>query len=396
MPQNNKLTWNQKLQLMQRIESGLQPLATVAHRFQISRQTLYKGLRRFRLGGPLALQELSRRPHRRPQVLSGFWLERIEQVRRRYPRWGPKKIRAWLYPHHRRCRLPATSTIGAALQRLGLVHRRARRLPGPLVRTGAIKPPRRPNDVWTVDFKGWFCTLDRQRCEPLTVRDLHSRYGLLAQLLVDQRWRRVQPQFVRLFQHRGQPKSIRCDNGSPFGSTGPAGLSRLSAWWISLGIEVQFIRPACPQDNGSHEQWHRELKAATTRPAAANRGAQQARTNRWRHHYNEFRPHEALAQTVPARHYQLSRRRYQGTVRAEYPKQWTVRRVRSNGQIRWQGRLRFIGEAFVGATVGLHRHRRRVWRVCFYHVLLGELHDQDEGGLRAAIHRRRGTQPRKV
>ena len=112
---------------MQRIESGLQSLARVAHRFQISRQTLYKWLHRFRLGGPLALQELSRRPHRRPQALSGFWLERIEQVRRRYPRWGSKKIRAWLSLHHRRCRVPATSTIGAALQRLGLVHRRVRR-----------------------------------------------------------------------------------------------------------------------------------------------------------------------------------------------------------------------------------------------------------------------------
>ena len=396
MPQPNRLTWNQKLQLMQRIESGSKPLAQVAHRFQISRQTLYKWLRRFRSGGPLALQESSRRAHRRPHALARLWLDRIEQVRRRYPRWGPKKIRAWLRRHHPRGRLPATSTVGAALGRLGLVHRRPRRRPGPVVRTGAVKVARQPNDVWTVDFKGWFRTLDRQRCEPLTVRDLHSRYGLLAQVLVDQRWRRVQGQFMRLFQRRGQPRSIRCDNGSPFGTTGPAGLSALSAWWISLGIEVQFIRPACPQDNGSHEQWHRELKADTTRPAAATAVSQQARTNRWLDQYNELRPHEALAQTVPARHYRRSRRGYQGIVGPNYPKLWAVRRVRTNGQIRWQGRLRFIGEAFVGAAVGLHRHRNRVWRVYFYHVLLGELHDHDEGGLRAAIHRRRGTQPRKV
>jgi transposase InsO family protein len=396
MPQSNRLTWNQKLQLMQQSESGHQPLARVARRFQISRQTLYKWRRRFRDGGPMALQELSRRPHGRPQALSALELERIEAVRRRYGRWGPKKIRAWLRRHYPRARLPATSTIGAALQRLSLVYRRPRRLPGPVVRTGAIRPPRRPNDIWTVDFKGWFRTLDRQRCEPLTVRDLYSRYGLLAQLLTDQRWRRVQAHFVRLFQRRGQPKAMRCDNGSPFGSNGPAGLSRLSAWWISLGIEVQFIRPACPQDNGSHEQWHRELKADTTGPALGNLRAQQVRTTRWLQQYNQCRPHEALGQRVPAEYYRSSRRRYPGPVQPNYPKVWLVRRVRSNGQIRWQGRLRFVGEAFVGARVGLRPERRQVWRVYFHHVLLGELHDADPGGLRPAIHRRHGNQPRKV
>jgi transposase InsO family protein len=328
--------------------------------------------------------------------LSEFWLTQIELVRRRHRRWGPKKIRVELRRQYSRCRLPARSTIGAALQRLGLVMRRARRRRGPVIHTGATQRPARPNAVWTVDFKGWFYTRDGQRCDPLTVRDLYSRYGLAAQLVVQPCVRTVQGQFVRLFEQYGQPRSIRCDNGHPFGSTGPAGLSALSAWWVSLGIEVQFTRPGCPQDNGAHEQWHRELKAETARPPAATRRAQQWRTRRWLRHYNTLRPHEALGQRVPARLYRASRRAYHGASAPKYPKAWSLRRVRTNGQIRWQGRLRFVGEAFVGAMVGLHRHRKTIWRVYFHHVLLGELYDADAGGLRAAIHRRRGSQLRKV
>lgn len=396
MPQNTRLSWEQKLQFVLAASVGEVPLAKLCRAWRLSRQTAYNWLKRYQTHGPAALQEQSRAPHHRPHALANRWLERIEQLRRRHPRWGPKKLRAVFHQHYPRSPLPACSTIGAALRRLGLILSGRRRRPGPVVRTSRALRALAPNDVWTVDFKGWFVTLDGQRCDPLTVRDRASRYGLLAQVLPDQKSGRVQQAFMQLFGRRGQPRALLMDNGSPFASSGPVGLSRLSAWFISLGIEVQFTRRAHPQDNGSHEQWHRELKAATTQPAAAHRTGQAIRTTRWLRNYNEQRPHEALGQDPPAKHYRLSRRPYRGSQPARYPRDWPVRRVRHSGEIKWQGRFRFVGEAFAHQTVGLRRYRRRVWRVYFYHVLLGELHDQDPGGLRVVRYRHRGRAPRKV
>lgn len=396
MPQFIRFSWEQKLHFVLALLSAAEPIAHLCRAWRVSRQSAYQWWRRYRAGGPAALQERSRAPHRRPHALAARWLERIEALRRRHPRWGPKKLQARLRHEYPRSRLPAVSTIGAALRRLGLVlpHRRRRR--GPVVRVRRARPALQPNDVWTVDFKGWFRTLGGQRCDPLTVRDLVSRYGLLAQVLPDQKFRRTQAALGKLLGRRGQPAALRMDNGSPFGSTGPAGLSRLSAWWISLGIEVQFIRPGHPQDNGSQEQWHRELKAETTRPAAATPRQQASRTTRWRRHYNEERPHEALNQQPPRRHYRRSQRSYRGIQPPRYPAHWLRRRGRGGGQIKWQGRMRFVGEAFAGYPVALHRMRRGVWRGHFYHVCLGELHDGDTTGLRPAVHRRCGSGPRKV
>jgi len=396
MPQFIRFTWEQKLRFVLAGLAALEPIAQLCRAWLVSRQTAYAWLHRYQAGGPAALQERSRAPRRRPHALAARWLERIEALRRRHPRWGPKKLQARLRRQYPRSRLPAVSTIGAALQRLGLVLPRRRRRLGPVVPARRARPALRPNDVGTVDFKGWFRTLDGQRCDPLTVRDLASRYGLLAQVLPDQKFHRTQVAFDKLFRQRGLPAALRMDNGSPFGSTGPAGLSRLSAWWISLGIEVQFIRPGHPEDNGSHEQWHRELKAETARPAAATPPRQAAQTTRWLRHYNEERPHEALNQQPPRRRYRRSRRPYRGVQPPRYPAHWLRRRVRGGGEIKWQGRLRFVGEAFAGYPVALQRLRRGVGREHFYHVFLGELHDADATGLRPAVHRRCGSGPRKV
>ena len=360
-----------------------QPFAALCRTAGISRQCGYKWLRRFRRDGAPGLRDRSRRPRRSPRRTPVRWLQAVRRLRGRRPRWGAKKIRARLHRQHPRARLPAVRTITKWLRRLGLVRRRWRHSRhGPRLALPPLTIPTRPNEVWTVDFKGWFRTANGTRCDPLTVRDLFSRFLLVVCILPHQRHAAVRAVFVRLFRCQGLPKIIRVDNGSPFASSGAWGLSSLSVWWLALGIRVEFTRPGRPQDNGAHEQMHRELKHDTARPPAPHPLAQQRRSDRWVRHYNHERPHEALAGRSPGECYRRSRRRYRAAQPVNYRRGWVVRRVRSNGQIKWQGRLRSIGEAFAGQAVALRGHTPGIQQIYFLHLLLGTLHDRDAGGLR--------------
>ncbi len=376
-----------------------QPLVQLCQRFGISRKTGYKWKERFLEGGRRNLRDRSRRPKRRPHAIQSWWIARIRQMRRRRRHWGGRKIRAYLRRQYPWQRVPAVRTISRSIQRLGLPRARCRVRPkGPVVVRSALTAARRSNQVWTVDFKGWFRTRDGRRVEPLTVRDLFSRYLLAIRLLPDQQWKPVRSVFLRLFRWYGQPTIIRVDNGGPFASNGPAGLSRLSAWWTALGIRVEFIAPGHPEQNGGHEQMHRVMKAETIHPVSSTVRAQQRRIDRWVWIYNHERPHEALEQRTPAVFYQASwRQRPPGVRPWKYPRSWEVRSVRSNGQIRWLGRLRFIGEAFVGFKVGLKRLPNGHWAVYFRSILLGELRASDAGGLRPAAYvRQHPTKTRRV
>jgi hypothetical protein len=222
----------------------------------------------------------------------------------------------------------------------------------------------------------------------LTVSDVASRYVLAVQALPDQRWERAQKVFRKLFRQRGLPDCIRCDNGGPFASTGAGGLSRLSVWWRQLGIEVEVICPGHPEQNGVHERMHLTLKQDTASPPAADRRTQQVRFDRWQREFNQQRPHEALADRMPAELYERSRRRYpKRWASVSYPAEYAVRRVRSNGEIKWRGRRRFVGEALEGVRVGLQEVGRGRYQVYFGSVLLGELRETDAGGLRAVVTR---------
>jgi putative transposase len=366
--------------------------------FGISRKTAYKWKARFIAEGRRALRDRSRRPRRMPRLLTKRWRERIRRLRLKWPSWGPKKIRAWF--RQSRGHPPSLRTIGRWLQRLKLTRPRWRR---PRKACGRLHPhltvASRANQVWTVDFKGWFAAGNGQRCEPLTVRDLFSRYGLLARVLATQHFRPVKAAFTGLFRRWGLPEVIRIDNGVPFASRGPAGLSQLSAWWVRLGIRVEFTRPGCPQDNGAHEQFHRVLKRETTRPAAGTRRGQQHRSSCWLRRYNQLRPHEALGQTAPAKWYHKSRRKFPKQLpEIHYGRGYQVRQVRSNGEIRWAGRKRFIGEAFVGQPIGLRRLKLGIYTVKFAHLRIGHLHEQEMGAMRPALywHRRRTNKKSKV
>lgn len=373
-----------RLRFVKQALKAQQSLSQLCRAFRISRKTGYQWKARFEREGRSGLRDRSPRPHRSPCQTSPVWVRRIRRMRRRHRSWGSRKLAARLCQVYGAQGAPAARTIGDWLKRMKLSRSGRRRSPrGPELRRKALTIARRSNQVWTVDFKGWFRTGDGQRVEPLTVRDLFSRYVLSIRLLPDQSWWPVRQVFQRLFAQQGYPKVIRVDNGGPFGSNGPAGLSRLSAWWTALGVGVEFIAPGHPEQNGAHEQMHRILKAEATRPGSRNVRSQQRRMNRWAKTYNEIRPHEALQQRPPREVYRPKR----FTIRSgalRYPRGWIVRRVRSNGQIRWHGGKRFVGEAFVGYPVGLRLKSKGKWTVQFAGLLIGELWECDAGGIRPA------------
>jgi len=388
MPWKNTSIIGQRWQLVEALRRGEHSVSDLCRTFGISRKTAYKWLRRFTEGGRRDLRDHSRRPRRVPLQMRRKWIERIARTRRRHRHWGPKKIQRCLLRQYGQA--PAIATIARWLQRLHLTTPRRRR---PRKACWLKVPPltmaMAPNQVWTADFKGWFRSGNGQRIEPLTVRDLFSRYVLIIRLLPDQRWGPAKAVFTRLFKCYGLPRVIRTDNGGPFASSGPAGLSRLSAWWTALGIRVEFIRPGHPEENGAHEQMHRIFKAETTWPPAYTRQGQQHRTTGWVKSYNRLRPHEALGQQMPKDKYRKSAKKMPSHKRAlNYPARWPQRQVRSNGEIKWRGRKRFIGEAFVRYRIGLKPLGADVQAVYFGSLLVGHLHDRDLGAMRPAVYQR--------
>lgn len=370
--------------------------ASLCRRYQISRQIGYKWWRRFQAEGMAGVYERSCRPHFCPHQSSRQWVSRAVGLRVRRPHWGPKKLRAKLAARYGLAGLPAASTLGRILVNQGLVRSRRRRRHGPVQTGSELTVAVRANQVWAVDFKGWFRTGNGQRCDPLTVSDLFSRYVLGCQVVARPGQEDVRREFERWFKRYGQPETIRVDNGPPFGSTGAGGLSVLSVWWVGLGIRVEYITPGRPQENGIHERMHRTLKAETTNPPAYSGASQQKRFDAWVGRFNRERPHEALGQAVPQSLYRTSKQR-SGRVKRPwfFETHWAVRRVRSNGEIRWQGRLRFIGEAFCGQHVGLVESAQGRHQVYFRDWLLGDLGEDQPGGINPTVQAGRTAANRK-
>jgi transposase InsO family protein len=360
--------------------AGGESFAKICRRFHIARSTGYKWLWRYRERGRSGLQERSRRPLRSPHRIRTRWLKALRQLRRRHPYWGPRKLRARLRTLHPRTHLPAVRTLARWLQRLGLVSlKRRRQRRGPWLKLVSRKPARHPNDVWTIDFKGWFRTADGSRIDPLTIRDLKSRFILDIRLVPNQTYEAIRPALQRVFRRYGLPRAIRVDNGPPFGRPGPRGLSRLAVWWRRLGIKVDYGRPAHPEDNAAHEQMHSVYQAEVLAHPAANRKVLQRRSDRWRAQYNYIRPHEALGLRPPARLYQLSPRTLPRQLpRWTYRAGWRTRTVNRNGRLYWMGRLRFVGEAFSHELIGLCPTPKGTWKVFLGQDLLGLIHPKDQ------------------
>jgi hypothetical protein len=231
------------------------------------------------------------------------------------------------------------------------------------------------NDVWTVDFKGWWRARDGARCEPLTVRDAFSRYVLCAKLVGATTIEEVRKEFERLFRQHGVPKAIQCDNGEPFISIrSRAGLTRLSVWWVSLGITIVRSRPGCPQDNGGHERMHRDMSSDVEAFPENTRNSEQRALDRWRQQFNQVRPHEALGGKTPAELYRSTPHRTLVILRWWYPLGWIVKRPSPpNGIILVRGEILVVGRAFVGHPIGIEPLDDTKGRLWFRDIELGEL-----------------------
>jgi transposase InsO family protein len=351
--------------------AGEESMSELCEKVGVSRKTGYKWLQRFAEQGRAGLEDRSRAPRVVPWAISEAEAEAISGVRRAHPSWGPKKLRAKLLERAPTQSWPAPSTIGELLRRTGLSQpRKRRRRVAP--NRGTLRAPLEANELWCIDFKGWFRTGDGARCDPLTVTDAFSRYLLCTSVVSPPGNAGCRSQLERVFKEYGLPCAMRSDNGSPFASLGAGGLSKLSVWWVKLGILPERIEPGKPQQNGRHERMHGTLKPETANPPAENLRAQQRRFDRFRAEFNHERPHEALGQTPPAQHYRPSPRSYPERLEDPvYPADYQLRRVRNNGEIRWQGELVFIGEALVNEVIGLRENADGDGAVYFGPVALG-------------------------
>jgi putative transposase len=388
MPWKKKDLVEQRYELVRQMMQGELTVSELCEAARVSRQTGYKWKRRYKKGRLRGLADRSRAAKRVAGRPDDLWLDRLRRLRKKRPTWGARKLRYGMRRRFGKAGLPSVAAMTRWLRRWGLARGKRRRVPGPRVLRAALRPAGHCNEVWTADFKGSYVIGDGTRVEPLTVRDLYSRYGLVVDLQGSLSVWETRKRFEKIFNKYGLPERIRCDNGVPFGGPGPTGLTRLSAWWVKLGIAVEFTAPGRPDQNGAHEQFHRVYKREVAKQPAWTRAGQQRRGDRWLKDYNEERPHEAWKMQPPARRYRVSRRQLRRTEPWSYPAGWERRWVKGNGEISRNGGRRFVGEAFAGDYVGLQQRSAKVWRVYFGPLLIGELHENETGNIRIAQYRR--------
>lgn len=355
---------------------GLYSMSELCKRFRITRQAGYKWLRRYEAEGVQGLADRSHAPLHCPHKISAEVAQALVELRRTHPRWGPITLLGRLAKLKPEWQLPAPSTVGDLLAREGLVQPRRRRAK-PAVSSGGAVRTSEPNELWSADYKGQFRTLDGKYCYPLTIQDSHTRFLLACDALLSTRTEEAQACFERVFREYGLPQAIRTDNGPPFAASTPLRLTRLSAWWIKLGITPDRSRPGCPQDNGRHERMHREL-TPTRLPPGEDQQAQQLKFDAVREELDYVRPHHALELKTPAELYAPSQRPMPARIpQPEHAAHCEVRKVRHTGSIRFRGREIFLSEVLAKEAVALEEIADGVWSVFFYHVLLARYSERD-------------------
>ena len=350
-------------------------MAALCAEFGISRKTGYKIFDRYKHCGLEGLTDRRRRPYRYANRLPPTIEQAIVRLKTDYPTWGAPKIRERLRRFCPELRCPAISTVHAVLDRHGLVtRRRARR---PRLAGTPLSGPRQPNALWCADFKGEFMLADRRYCYPLTVTDFASRYLLTCEALSTTQEAYAFTVFERTFREFGLPQAIRTDNGVPFACPNALyGLSKLSVWWLRLGIRIERIRPGHPEQNGRHERMHLTLKTDATKPAAGNVLQQQARFDVFVDQFNLERPHQALAMRMPGELYTRSPRPYRGLPDLIYPLHDWTSTVTTCGRICFKKRKVNLSLVFAGQRVGVKQVDERIWLVSFMHYDLGYFDDE--------------------
>jgi transposase InsO family protein len=375
MPWKETNVLDSRLQFIALYQQKTMSFSELCRHFGISRTTGYKFIDRYEKGGPAGLADMPRVACTHPNAVDISIQQQIVVLRSDHPNWGPRKLRAILMRQFPDGHWPAASTIGELLKSRGLVTCRRRRKAS-ATPSYDLTSPDGPNDVWTADFKGQFRLGNNQLCYPLTICDRFSRMLLKCQALPNTSIEFAKPVWVATFRDYGMPRIIRTDNGAPFSSTAIGGLSRLSAWWIRLGIIPERIAPAKPQQNGSHENMHRALKQDVAKHPQADLKLQQAANDKFVNDYNCLRPHEAIGMQVPADLYVDSPRPYPLILPpVEYPSGYAVRRVRINGVFKWRGDLIFVSEVLTGEPVGLEQLDDRHWALYYGLVPLAILDD---------------------
>lgn len=366
------MPWEEYSKMNQRKEFVLKAITTdnfraLCREYKISPKTGYKWKERFLQHGLEGLNEKSRRPRSSPDQLPETVVCELIRLKHQHPGWGPEKILA-VYLRGEPERKISLSSVNRVLDRAGLVAKRRKRKSKQSGRIHSDRKAEKPNDVWTVDFKGWWRDQEGKKCEPLTIRDEYSRYLICVDRTQNGTTGVVRESFERVFERHGLPKAIRSDNGSPFASTGLLGLSKLSVWWLALGIDLERGRPGCPQDNGGHERMHLDIEQEL-----AGFESSQAAFDVWRQTFNEERPHQALNNRVPAEVYQNSDIRFKGTPKDISYEGMQCRKVSPKGIISYNKMPMFISHTLAGWSVGLKAQSETTEEVYFANLYLGHL-----------------------
>jgi len=378
MPWKEVTAVNERMHFILRLENG-ERMSDLCTELGISRKTGYKFLDRYRQMGPKGLYDASRRPNKFGHQTPFGIQKLILDLKQDKPLWGAAKIKEILERRHPGFKIPARSTVHEILDGHGYVLRRSKRKRCRAVPT-ALGDAQEPNALWCADFKGQFQMQNKTYCYPLTVTDYRSRFLLGCEGLESTKSETAKTAFELVFKEYGLPAAIRTDNGVPFSSRSLFGLSRLSVWWMRLGIALERIEPGHPEQNGRHERMHLTLKQAVTQPAGKNFLHQQEKHDAFREEFNTQRPHEALGMKCPAEIYRPSPRVYCPELTPiEYPNHDLVRSVSDTGKVRFKGSAKyfFLSAALAGQKIGLEREEDGIWRISFMEMDLGFLDESN-------------------
>ena len=378
MPWKETTTMEQKVEFICEWLSEQYTITELCQAFGISRPTAYRLIQGYDNYGIEGLLEKSKAPRNHPNKTPKKIEKKILKLKSKYNRWGAKKIHKLLYNHFTDAEIPTILTVHNILLRNGLVCPQKR-----LRRVKPIYPifdPKKCNEVWSADYKGKFLMGNKKYCHPLTIADSRSRYLFAAKAHYGEKFQPVKEEFTRVFREYGLPKQLHTDNGSPFGAVSAIQrFTRLSYWFIDLGIVPVYSDPAHPEQNGRHERMHRDLKAACVKPAAYDLRAQQRKLNAFVKEYNKIRPHEALGMKTPTKVHKPSKRPFPERVYSyEYPGNMKVMKVTQNGAMRWKSYYWvYMTRGLIGKHVGAEEIGNGIWKVFYRDVFLGYFNEKD-------------------